>query len=209
MSNYVVAISGGICSGKSTAAQFFAELGVPVIDADDIAKELTQPGSPFYEKIVNEFGTEILNDDRSINRQAVAEIVFHDWEKKEWLESLLHPPITQLLFERAHFIKAPYVIVVIPLLTEIFAKQNELAKEMKKQIDRVLIIDTSTANQQARATTRKELPSDTMTQIMHQQALRSQRLNIADDVIENQDSLADLKKEVIAMHERYLKHATR
>lgn len=192
----VVGLTGGIASGKTTVANLFQELGVPVIDTDQLAREAVKPGSIALKKIVEHFGQTILTTDNQLNRRCLRDIIFNQPTEKQWLEQLLHPIIRQAVMSNIEKITTPYCIVVIPLLVE-----NNV-----NYIDRVLVVDVDEAIQIQRVMTRDDISKDQAQAILNQQATRQQRLAKADDIIQNDNSLAELTKEVQRLHQTYLTH---
>jgi dephospho-CoA kinase len=191
----VIGLTGGIGSGKSTVARIFAELGVPIIDTDIIAKELTETGLPAYLAIVDAFGLGIIMDNGQLDRRRLRNLIFKDPNKKLWLEELLHPLIRQEVAERIKFLQSPYCIVVIPLLLE--SKPNPL-------IQRVLVVDTSEELQTLRVIARDSHTIDEIETIMSTQISRDKRLAAAQDIIYNTGKVEDLIPQVEQLHEFYL-----
>ncbi len=189
-----IGLTGGIGSGKSAVSQLFADLGVPVIDTDRLSRELVQHGSPLLNKIKDYFGNEILLKSGELNRKQLRQIVFHDKAKKQWLEKLLHPEIKQLLFEQLKNISENYVVIVVPLLLE---------NDSYNFIDRVLVVDCSESLQLNRAMARDKSSPDEIKKIITSQMPRSKRLQLADDIIVNEDTLESLEEKVIELHEKY------
>ncbi len=195
----VVGLTGGVGSGKSTAAGFFREFGVPVIDADEIARELTLPGQPALREIAEAFGTEVLDAQGRLDRAALRRIAFADEDARRRLEAILHPRIRERMEEAlAEVAEAPYAILVIPLLLE--ARQQDL-------VDRVLVVDADPALQVRRVMARDGVDEAQVRAIMAAQVDRETRLAAADDLILNEDDLDELKRQVQALHQRYLKLA--
>lgn len=201
MSNFVVALTGGICSGKSTVADIFKKLGVCVIDADQLSRELVIPESLYLEKIVGHFGSAILNADKTLNRSLLRKMIFADEKAKMWLEELLHPPIYQLLSVRAREATTPYCLLVIPLLIE------TLSLAEKTMINRILVVDTDEKNQIDRLIKRESLPILECQSALDAQLNRKERLARANDIIENNASPNDLTKAVTQLHLKYLRLA--
>jgi len=193
-----VAITGGIGSGKTTVANLFHELGIPIIDADEIAHKITRPSEPAYHSIVEHFGRNILNTDGTLNRHKLRDIVFHDMQEKAWLEETLHPLILQTMREHTQHIKTPYCILVIPLLAE----TNNV-----DFVDRVLVVDAPETDQIERTQQRSQLDKKTIQAIMQSQASRKDRLSIANDVIMNDQSILILQDKINALHAEYLELA--
>lgn len=191
----VIGLTGGIGSGKSTVADLFAELGVPVIDADVIARELVEPGQATLQRIVHAFGQEVLQPDGKLDRARLRTLVFSDPQQRQRLESIMHPSIRAALQKRAAAVTAPYCVVVIPLLFE--TGQADL-------VNRALVVDTRTETQIARTVKRSGLDRATVERIMAAQWQRARRLASADDVIANNSTLDELRAQVLPLHRRYL-----
>ncbi|MCE8053822.1 dephospho-CoA kinase [Halomonas daqingensis] len=193
----IVGVTGGIASGKSTVARAFAALGVPWVDADDVAREVVEPGEPALAEIAERYGERVLQADGSLNRRALREIVFADEGERRWLESVTHPRIRQRIvahLERLLAEGAPYVLLVSPLLFE--SGQSELA-------DRCLVIDVPESLQIARTAARDDVDDAQARAIVAAQMPRSERLARADDVIDNTGSEADLAAQVAELDRRY------
>lgn len=195
----VVALTGGIGSGKSTVSDRFAELGVPVIDADLIARELTEPESPALDTISRAFGPRVLTADGGLDRAALRRIVFADLKARKRLEDILHPRIRRRMEDWLAGIDAPYAVLVIPLLFE--AKQTDLA-------DRILVVDAPEPLQIERVRERSGLDIEEIRRILASQTERSYRLKRADDVLDNSGDLVALQDQVDSLHRRYLALAT-
>ncbi|OUE44914.1 dephospho-CoA kinase [Billgrantia desiderata SP1] len=193
----IVGVTGGIASGKSTVARAFAALGVPWVDADDVAREVVEPGEPALAEIAERYGERVLQANGGLNRRAVREIVFADESERRWLESVTHPRIRQRIvahLERLQAEGAPYVLLVSPLLFE--SGQSELA-------DRCLVIDVPESLQIARTAARDDVDDAQARAIVAAQMPRSERLARADDVIDNTGSEADLAAQVAELDRRY------
>ena len=192
----VIALTGGIGSGKSSVAAVFAELGAAVVDTDEIAHALTAPGQPGAVKIGEQFGPQYLRADGSLDRDRMRELVFADAAAKKKLEAILHPLIRHEVDAAVRAARAPYVVLVVPLLVETDAYRN-LAR-------RVLVVDCSEATQIARVRQRSGHSEETVRKIMASQASRADRLARADDVIVNDADLATLRTQSAGLHRRYL-----
>lgn len=190
-----VGLTGGIGSGKSTAAAIFAGHGVPIIDADVIARRLVAPAEPAFREIVQAFGEEVVAADGKLDRERLRKIVFEDPRRRHQLETILHPRVHDEIERQTRRLYAPYCIIVIPLLIE--ANQRDL-------VDRIIVIDADEDLQQQRVAARGQLPEEQIRQIIAAQLSRSERLRYADDVILNNAALADLRARVDQLHERYL-----
>jgi dephospho-CoA kinase len=193
-----VGLTGGIASGKSTAAKFFGALGVPILDSDQVARDVVEPGQPPLERLVERFGREILTPDGHLDRPKLRDIVFSDPLARADLEALTHPAIGAALEARSAEAGGPYQILVIPLLVE---------KNLAANVDRVLVVDCDEALQLERLRARD---GSTLTQaqaILAAQASRAARLKVAHDVIRNDADLSAVQSQVSALHPRYLELA--
>ena len=193
-----IGLTGGIASGKSTVAGLFAALEVPVIDTDQIAREVVEPGQPPLEKLVERFGAGILTPDGHLDRPKLREIVFTDPMARADLEALTHPAIGSAVQARAAVAGGPYQILVIPLLVE---------KGYQKHLDRVLVVDCPEALQLQRLQARDGTSPAQARAILEAQASRAARLKAADDMIRNESDVAALRQQVQALHHRYLQLA--
>jgi dephospho-CoA kinase len=191
----VIGLTGGIGSGKSSCAALFHELGVPVIDADELAHALVAPGEPALADIITEFGPEYLAADGSLDRGKLRQRVFAEPASRRRLEAILHPLIRNNIKELVNSVQAPYCIVSIPLLLE--NGQTDL-------VDRILVIDIPEALQLSRTARRDGLAMDEIRPVLETQTDRSTRLAAADDVISNVGSLDELAAKVQALHQEYL-----
>lgn len=197
-SHFIVALTGGIASGKTAASDRFRELGVEVFDADIIARELTAPGSQTMAKIATVFGKDLIDDAGKLKRKQLRRLIFSDPNAKSDLERILHPEIFEQLKERASHAVGAYCIVVIPLLAETGRPDF---------IDRVLLVDSDTQSQIRRLTQRDGVSLVEAQQSLNAQANRKARLEIADDVLANDSSLEALREKVDAMHQEYCRLA--
>lgn len=198
----VIALTGGIGSGKSSVAKILGELGAAVIDTDDIAHALTAAGQPGARRVGQEFGPEYLDADGALDRKRMRELVFADPAARQKLESLLHPLIRAEVQARmgsaAKNISArsPYIVIVVPLLIETGA-YRELAR-------RVLVVDSDEAQQVARVGQRSGLAPADVKAIMATQVSRAGRLRHADDIVHNDGDLQALRAAVEALHQKYV-----
>lgn len=197
---FCVALTGGIASGKTTVSTLFAELGVPVIDADVIAHQLTQKNSNAYHHILTHFGQAILNSDNTLNRKKLRELVFENPTEKKWLENLLHPLIREKMKSEISHVTYPYCICVIPLLAE--SKAIDF-------IDHILVIDTPIEIQIKRAAARDQSSEEMIKKMIQAQAKSDARLKMANDVLENKNDIDSLKKQVVQLHKQYLGTCTK
>lgn len=190
-----IGLTGGIGSGKSSVAQCFSQLGITVLSADHIARQLVQASQPNYQTIIDHFGDGILTATGEINRQQLKSIIFNQATEKKWLEALLHPQIWASLQQAALAANSPYVIAEIPLLVE---------SQKPSFIKRVLVVDSTESSQIQRVMARDQLSQHQVKKILHQQASRQQRLAMADDVIYNDDEREHLTERVKQLHNQYL-----
>ena len=192
----VIALTGGIGSGKSSVAELLAEFGAAVIDTDAIAHQLTAPGAAGSREIGRQFGADFLRADGALDRDRMRSLVFADPAARKKLEAILHPMIRSKVQVALVAMNAPYAVLVVPLLVETGAYQNVAT--------RTLVVDCSEPAQIARVGRRSNLPEDTVRGIMASQASRSERLARADDVIVNDADLATLRHRTSELHRRYL-----
>ena len=195
MQPWILGLTGGIGSGKSAAAAHFAQLGIDLVNADQAARWVVEPGRPALAQIAAHFGADILQADGSLDRAALRARVFQDAEQRRWLERLLHPLIRQEIIEVLARATSPYAILESPLLIE--SGQSQLCQ-------RVLVIDVPEAVQISRTVSRDGNNEAQVRAIMAAQASRSERLAKADDVIVNDRDLAWLQQEVERLHRFYL-----
>ena len=192
----IVGLTGGIGSGKSAAANFFIELGVDLIDADDLAKNVLNKNSKGYELFINEFGEQYLDNDKNIDRDLLRKTIFNDSNKKNKLENIIHPQVRSGIEEFIKSSKSDYCIVVVPLIYE---------TRSSSYYDRILVIDCDKEIQINRSAIRDNTENKEIKKIISKQASREERLSIADDVILNNRTLDSLKEEVIKLHKKYIK----
>ena len=181
MSRFVVGLTGGIGSGKTAVSDHFSQLGIDIIDADIIARDVVAPTSPAVAQIAHYFGEKAVMADGNIDRQYLREKVFSNPQNKQWLDNLLHPLIRETMQYQCQQAESDYVILSIPLLTE---------NKLQFMAHRVLVVDCSENTQIARATARDGVGVEQIKSIMRSQASRSERLAIADDVIQNDNAVA-------------------
>lgn len=191
---FIVGVTGGIASGKSTVAASFARLGVPVIDTDDLAREVVQPGTPALKAIKTRFGQGVMQPDGYLNRAAMREIIFADATARAALEAIVHPAIRELAETRIAAIDYPYILFVVPLLIE---------KGWDEFVDRILLVDVSEEIQKQRLIQRDGLNSKQVEAILQSQSDRSARLEKAHDVINNQGNTDALNQTVASLHQHY------
>ena len=195
----VIALTGGIGSGKTTVSEIFKSKNIPIIDTDIIARQIVEQDKPAYIEIIKIFGKEILNTDNSINRQALRKLIFSSTEKRLQLESILHPVIWQEVKSQLSSLTSPYCIIVVPLLFE------NLTKITAVKFDRVLVIDTEEEMQIKRSQKRDNSDIEVIKNIMKSQVSRQVRIDEANDIILNTDNLDSLNKQVEKLHQQYLK----
>ncbi|MBK9132311.1 MAG: dephospho-CoA kinase [Gammaproteobacteria bacterium] len=191
----VVGLTGGIGSGKTTVANGFAALGVPLIDADEIARDLVAPGRDALKEIVACFGSGILDGHGGLDRARLRQRIFTDPGERRRLEAILHPRIRTGILARIRQLDAPYCIVSIPLLVE--TGQSDL-------VDRVLVVDCPSELQRERIARRDGWPMEEIEGALRAQASREQRLRAADDVIVNDGDLDSLRRSIATLHRGYL-----
>ncbi|MGY4106665.1 dephospho-CoA kinase [Aeromonas encheleia] len=197
---YVVAITGGIGSGKTTVANQFAALGIEVIDADLIAREVVEPGTPALTAIANHFGPGILDEQGRLDRKVLRERIFSEPAAKHWLNALLHPLIRSEMLRQCAAASSPYCLLVVPLLVE---------NRLMNLADRVLVIDVDEATQIERTCRRDGVSRAQAEAILAAQASRAERLAVADDVLDNQSGTSEtILARILALHETYLAFAT-
>ncbi|MDJ0760229.1 MAG: dephospho-CoA kinase [Woeseiaceae bacterium] len=189
-----VGLTGGIASGKSTVADHFAALGVPVIDTDVIAREVVEPGQPALKDIAEAFGNGVITDSGALDRAALRELIFAVDDARKLLEAILHPIIREETVRQANNAGGDYQVIVVPLLTE---------SPLKLFVDRVLVVDCDKETQLRRLMSRDGETQESAERILSAQSSREERLEIADDVIKNQGELNELAKQVAEMHEQY------
>jgi dephospho-CoA kinase len=190
----LIALTGGIASGKSAVAELFARLDVPVLDTDQIAREIVAPGTPTLGQLVAEFGAEILDANGRLDRGRMRERVFSDPPQRRKLEAITHPAIRAELARRSAAAGGDYQIHVIPLLVE---------TGRAEAYDRVLVVDCPEEAQIARLVKRDGTSRQQAEEILAAQVSREERLNAAHDVIENTGTLADLQGFVATLHQNY------
>ncbi len=193
-----VGLTGGVASGKSTAAKFFGALGVPIIDTDQVARDVVEPGQPPLERLVERFGPSILTPDGHLDRPALRNIVFSDPKARADLEALTHPAIGVAVEARSATAGGPYQVLVIPLLVE---------KNLGSQLGRVLVIDCSEELQIRRLQARDGSTLEQARAILNVQASRASRIKAAHDVVTNEGDMSALRDKVATLHATYLEFA--
>ncbi len=198
-----IGLTGGIGSGKTTVSDLFSQLDnnenkVAIIDTDIIARQIVEVGKPAYKKIIKIFGKEILNKDASINRKVLRNIIFNDLNLKQQLEDIIHPEIQLQVNSELAQLNTQYCIIVIPLL---FETKSDYA------LDRILLVDCDIDTQIKRTTQRDQVPAEDVERIIKLQSSQDYRLKHADDIIQNNNDLEQLKQQVRNLHAFYLKLA--
>ncbi len=194
-----VGLTGGIASGKTTVAQRFTELGVPVVDADIAARSVVAPGEPALVEVVRRFGLSVLDAAGGLERRTLRTLVFADPKARRDLEAIMHPRIRAEMERLASAAAGPYVVMAIPLLVETAGINR---------VDRVLVVDAPEAVQLERLMARDSCSADQARAMVAAQATRAERLARADDVLPNGGDFAELQRGVDALHERYLRLAS-
>lgn len=191
-----VGLTGGIACGKTTVSNLFAQLGIPIIDADTIVHALVAPGQPALELISQTFGAEILLPNGQLNRTQLRQRIFADAKQRQSLEAILHPRVFQVMQQQLDQLSnVPYCLLSIPLLLE--TQRLDL-------VDRILVIDCPPHLQRQRLMEQRGLSSPEIEAIVSVQVSREVRLAIANDVIYNESSLAKLHQQVSKLHQQYL-----
>ena len=195
----IIGLTGGIGSGKTTVSNMFLALGVDIIDADIVARQVVEPETKALAEIENRFGNSILHANGELNRTKLRSIVFNNKAEKDWLDQLLHPLIRQEMLSQLNAAQSPYCMLVAPLLLE---------NKLEKLVSRVLVIDVSEVQQIERTSKRDNSDADEIKKIIASQISRHDRLTAADDVINNSDENAEnLKIQVNSLHQKYSKLA--
>ena len=191
----IIGLTGGIGSGKSAAAALFEDIGVDLIDADDLARDSLSINSEGYKLFIEEFGDKYLDENKNINRELIRKLIFNDSDAKSKLENIIHPIVRSGIETFIKNKKSDYCIIVVPLIFE---------TNSSKIYDRVLVIDCDVDVQISRTSKRDNQTKSDIENIVNKQATREQRLSIADDVIVNNGSLDLLRNEVLKIHKKYL-----
>ncbi|BCB28381.1 dephospho-CoA kinase [Sulfurimicrobium lacus] len=195
----IVGLTGGIGCGKSAAAEIFERLGATVIDTDQIAHQLTALGQPAVTAIQKQFGADYVLPDGNLNRSRLRNLVFSDAVAKKQLEALLHPLIKDEVCCRLAVAQTPYTIITVPLLLETGA--------YRELVQRTLVVDCAEDQQASRAMARSGLNEEEVRAIMACQVSRSERLRLADDIIDNHGERSELQQQVEQLHHQYLQLA--
>lgn len=195
---FVVGVTGGIGSGKTTVTNLFQQHDIAVVDADVIARHIMDKGGEALAAVIDRYGQQALLEDSTLNRAWLRERIFQHPEDKQWLNELTHPLIRQQILTQLQEAQSPYVILSAPLLVE---------NRLTKLCDRVLVVDVSEATQLERTQQRDDVSADQVQSIMNAQASREQRLQAADNIINNEADEAQLVAQVEKLHELYLRLA--
>jgi len=191
----IIGLTGGIASGKTTVANLFIALGIDIVDADIVAREVVEPGTVALQEISSHFGAAVITPDGHLNRPALRELIFSNQQAKVWLNNLMHPLIRNAIIEQLQATKSPYAILVAPLLLE---------NKMQSLVSRVLVIDADEKKQIERTIQRDAVDEVQTRSIISAQIARPQRLALADDVIKNNGMINDLTNDVKKLHDSYL-----
>jgi dephospho-CoA kinase len=197
-----IGLTGGIASGKSTVEERFAELGVPVINADDSSRAVVAPGQPGLAAVAERFGKQVRTAEGGLDRRALRTLIFADPNKRRELESILHPLIRADMEWHASRAAGPYLVLSIPLLIESKSRGGAPAR-----VDRILVVDVDEAVQLQRLMSRDRIEADEARAILAAQASRAERLRAADDVLVNSGTVPDLRQAIDRLHAEYLRLA--
>lgn len=192
---FKVGLTGGVASGKSTVSDLFQRLGVTVIDADVIARSLLDTGTSCYRQVIAHFGTEVLQHNGEINRAWLRSLIFSDSTAKQALENIIHPEVRSQMLVAADNCKTPYCLLSVPLLIE---------AQMLDLVDRILVVDVDEKTQLSRLLTRDGINISEARNMLENQCQRADRLSVADDIIDNSQSVSTLMPQVEQLHQRYL-----
>ena len=192
---FILGLTGGIGSGKSAASNYFAQQGIVVVNSDQVAREVVLPGQPAWQAILDRYGPEVLQADQTLNRAWLREKIFAEPEERLWLESQTHPRIREATIEQLQQAASAYVILESPLLFK--SKQSAM-------VQRTLVIDVPESIQLIRACSRDGNNEEQIRRIMAAQLPRLERIRLADDVVDNRGSLAELYDRLAPLHQRYL-----
>ena len=198
MSDFILGVTGGIGSGKTTVTNAFSDWGITIVDADIVARDVVAPGSPCLKDIEKRFGPEILQADGTLNRGALRDIIFNSDEQKSWLNNLMHPVIRETMQSQLIAADSPYCILSAPLLLE---------NKLEKYCDRVLVVDVPVEIQVSRTCNRDTVEASHVNAIINAQINRDERLNRADDIVDNSGNLESLMQQLPPLHEQYLEMA--
>ena len=196
--NWVLGLTGGIGCGKTAVSDMLAELGITIVDADIVARQVVEPGTDGLKAIIAHFGTDILDEHGALNRGKLRARIFSNPEQKTWLNALLHPLIrTQLIIDLKNA-QSDYVVLVAPLLFE---------NGLDGYCHRTLLIDVPKEVQIARTTQRDNISTEQAKQIIDAQMSREHKQQKADDILNNNRDLSDVKQDLLKLHNYYLQQA--
>ena len=191
----IVGLTGGIGSGKSAAGKYFIELGIDVIDADHVSRNILNENIKAKDLFVKNFGERFLDQSNNIDRDLLRTEIFIEKDKKDKLESIIHPIVREEIIEFINKSDSIYKIIMVPLIYETNSKDF---------YDKIIVIDSDESNQLERASQRDNKSKEDILNIINNQASREQRNSIADEIILNNSSLDDLKNQVIKIHQKLL-----
>ncbi|EMD77884.1 dephospho-CoA kinase [Vibrio diabolicus E0666] len=192
----VIGLTGGIASGKTTVANLFKQqFKIDIVDADIVAREVVEPGTPGLNAIIEHFGHDIVREDQTLDRAKLREKIFSNSDEKAWLNALLHPIIREKMIEDLQQVTSEYALLVVPLLVE---------NKLDSLCDRVLVVDVEPNTQISRTMKRDNVSEEQARAILASQASREQRLALAHDVVKNNPSDPDLLLQITDLHEKYL-----
>ncbi|ASI95507.1 dephospho-CoA kinase [Vibrio rotiferianus] len=193
---FVIGLTGGIASGKTTVANLFKQqFKIDIVDADIVAREVVEPNTPGLNAIIEHFGTDIVHDDQTLDRAKLRERIFSHPEEKAWLNGLLHPMISEKMIEDLEQVTSDYALLVVPLLVE---------NKLDSLCDLVLVVDVEPQTQISRTVKRDNVSEEQAKAIVASQASREQRLALADDVVKNNPNDPELLLQITDLHEKYL-----
>ncbi|NOH47056.1 dephospho-CoA kinase [Vibrio rotiferianus] len=193
---FVIGLTGGIASGKTTVANLFKQqFKIDIVDADIVAREVVEPNTPGLNAIIEHFGTDIVHDDQTLDRAKLRDRIFSHPEEKAWLNGLLHPMISEKMIEDLDQVTSDYALLVVPLLVE---------NKLDSLCDRVLVVDVEPQTQISRTVKRDNVSEEQAKAILASQASREQRLALADDVVKNNPNDPELLLQITDLHEKYL-----
>lgn len=193
---FVIGLTGGIASGKTTVANLFKQqFKIDIVDADIVAREVVEPGTPGLNAIMEHFGTDIVRADQTLDRAKLREKIFSNPEEKAWVNGLLHPMIREKMIEDLEQVTSDYALLVVPLLVE---------NKLDSLCDRVLVVDVEPQTQISRTVKRDNVSEEQAKAILASQASSEQRLALADDVVKNNPDDPDLLLQITDLHEKYL-----
>lgn len=194
--SFVIGLTGGIASGKTTVANLFHEhFNIGIVDADIVARDVVLPGTPGLNAIVEHFGKEILDNQGTLNRKELRSRIFSVQKEQNWLNNLLHPLIREKMAQDLDKITTPYALLVVPLLVE---------NQLQSMANRILVVDVDVDTQIERTIERDKVSREQVDSIISAQASRTQRLELADDVIVNNDETISLLPQIKKLHKHYM-----